>query len=85
MFKSKGTRKSIEILLRLIGAPEMLVEFNEYIYIADQKINLNDFEKKHPEIKNNPDFDALKKDVITSRITSVLEFVERVKALKGGE
>ena len=46
---------------------------------------LNDFEKKHPEIKNNPDFDALKKDVITSRITSVLEFVERVKALKGGE
>ena len=28
LFKSKGTRKSIEILLRLIGAPEMLVEFN---------------------------------------------------------
>ena len=28
LFKSKGTRKSIEILLRLIGAPEALIEFN---------------------------------------------------------
>ena len=27
LFKSKGTRKSIEILLRLIGAPEALIEF----------------------------------------------------------
>ena len=52
LFKSKGTRKSIEILLRLIGAPEMLVEFNEYIYIADQKINLNDFEKQFQLISN---------------------------------
>ena len=43
LFKSKGTRKSIEILLRLIGAPDALVDFNEYVYIADQKINLNQF------------------------------------------
>lgn len=47
LFKSKGTRKSIEILLRLIGAPEALIEFNEYIYVADQKISLNDFEKQY--------------------------------------
>lgn len=43
LFKSKGTRKSIEILMRLIGAPEALVEFNEYVYLADQRINLNQF------------------------------------------
>jgi len=43
LFKSKGTRKSIEVLLRLIGAPEALVEFNEYVYLADQKINLEQF------------------------------------------
>jgi hypothetical protein len=47
LFKSKGTRKSIEILLRLIGAPEALIDFNEYIYVADQKINLNDFDKQY--------------------------------------
>jgi hypothetical protein len=44
LFKSKGTRKSIEILLRMVGAPEALTEFNEYIYLADQKINLRQFD-----------------------------------------
>jgi hypothetical protein len=44
LFKSKGTRKSIEGLLRLIGAPEALVEFNEYVYLADQRINLSEFD-----------------------------------------
>jgi hypothetical protein len=43
LFKSKGTRKSIETLMRLIGAPDALVEFNEYVYLADQKININKF------------------------------------------
>ena len=43
LFKSKGTRRSIEFLLRLIGAPDSLIEYNEYIYLADQKINLDQF------------------------------------------
>jgi hypothetical protein len=43
LFKSKGTRRSIEFMLRLIGAPESLIEFNEHIYLADQKINLDQF------------------------------------------
>ena len=34
LFKSKGTRKSIEFLLTLLGAPEALVEFNEYVVLA---------------------------------------------------
>jgi hypothetical protein len=50
LFKSKGTRKSIEILLRLIGAPEALVEFNEFVYLADQKINLDDFNNQFAQI-----------------------------------
>jgi hypothetical protein len=50
LFKSKGTRKSIEILLRLVGAPEALVEFNEYVYVADQKININQFESRFTKI-----------------------------------
>ena len=47
LFKSKGTRKSIECLLRLIGAPEMLVEFNEYVYVADQRIDMQEFDRQY--------------------------------------
>jgi hypothetical protein len=43
LFKSKGTRKSVEILMKLIGAPEALVDFNEYVYLADNKIDMNQF------------------------------------------
>ncbi len=43
LFKSKGTRRSVEFILRLIGAPDSLIEFNEHIYLADQKINLDQF------------------------------------------
>jgi hypothetical protein len=50
LFKSKGTRKSIENLLRLIGAPEALVEFNEFVYLADQKININKFNTYYAQI-----------------------------------
>jgi hypothetical protein len=40
LFKSKGTRKAIEFLLTLLGAPEALIEFNEYVVLADKKIDL---------------------------------------------
>jgi hypothetical protein len=50
LFKSKGTRKSIETLMRMIGAPDALVEFNEYIYLADQKINVNEFNSQFANI-----------------------------------
>ena len=44
LFKSKGTRRSIEFLLKLIGAPESLIDYNEYIYLADQRINISNFD-----------------------------------------
>lgn len=50
LFKSKGTRKAIEVLLRLIGAPDALVDFNEYVYLADQRIKIDQFEKKFANI-----------------------------------
>lgn len=46
LFKSKGTRKSIEALLRLIGAPKALIEFNEIIYLADGPLNINTFDSE---------------------------------------
>jgi len=43
LYKSKGTRRAIDSLLKMIGAPEALVEFNENVYVADTNINLNRF------------------------------------------
>jgi hypothetical protein len=46
LFKSKGTRRSVEFLMRMIGAPDALIEFNEIVYLADSKINLDTFDTK---------------------------------------
>ena len=45
LWKSKGSRKAIEFLFRLIGAPEALVNFDEYIYVADKPINVEDVKR----------------------------------------
>jgi hypothetical protein len=50
LFKSKGTRRSIEFMMRLIGAPEALIEFNEHIYLADQRINMENFRTQYAQI-----------------------------------
>jgi hypothetical protein len=50
LFKAKGTRKSVECLLRLVGAPESLIEFNEFVYVADQRINMSDFDQQFLQI-----------------------------------
>ncbi len=50
LFKSKGTRRSVEFMMRLIGAPESLIEFNEHIYLADQKINMEQFDTQYAAI-----------------------------------
>lgn len=43
LFKSKGTRKSIEFLLKLVGIPKNIIEINEYIYLADEKLDYNQY------------------------------------------
>jgi hypothetical protein len=43
IWKSKGTRKTIEFLLRFIGSPNGLTTFNEYIYKADKPIDVELF------------------------------------------
>lgn len=45
IWKSKGARKSVEFLLRFIGAPQGLVKFNEYIYKADSPIDIELFKE----------------------------------------
>ena len=37
LFKSKGTRKVVEFIFDLIGAPEAMTQINEYVVLADGK------------------------------------------------
>ena len=59
MFKSKGTRKSIEYILRFIGAPEALIELNEIVYLADSKINMNRFNQIYDNISGGTYLDVV--------------------------
>ena len=69
LFKSKGTRRSIEFILRLVGAPEAIVEFNEHIYIADQKINLTKFNNELVKIETGKYIDN---DPVLTQTTYIL-------------
>lgn len=42
LFKSKGTRKSIEFILKLVGLPNEIFELNEYVYLANRKLDVAD-------------------------------------------
>ena len=43
LWKSKGTRKSVEFLLKFIGTPSGLITFNEYVYRANRPIDVELF------------------------------------------
>jgi hypothetical protein len=43
LFKSKGTRKSIEFALELVGIPLEIMDINEYVYVADHQLPYSDF------------------------------------------
>lgn len=60
-FKAKGTRKAIEVIFSFIGAPDCLIDFNEHIYLADQKINIETVDNVVLD-KYNPDFTRLPYD-----------------------
>ena len=50
LFKSKGTRRSIEAIMRMVGAPNALIEFNETIYMVDGPINIDRFDNVYGTI-----------------------------------
>ena len=41
LYKSKGTRQSLEFFLKFLGAPNQLIRINEFVYDVKSKINLN--------------------------------------------
>ncbi len=50
IWKSKGTRKAVEFFFKLIGTPDGLINFNEYVYKAKEPIDMDLFFKV---LKNN--------------------------------
>jgi hypothetical protein len=65
LFKSKGTRKAIEFLFKFINVPEGLINLNEYIYAAKEKIDTGLFTDTllnynyNPNLSNyNVDYDG---------------------------
>lgn len=73
LFKSKGTRRSIEALMRLIGAPKALIDFNETIYLADGPININQFNEEYASITGGTKTDVI--PVLDPNITFSFEGV----------
>jgi len=59
LFKSKGTRKSIEAILRLVGAPKDLIKFNEIVYVADGPINIERFNGEFLKISGGTKVDEI--------------------------
>ena len=45
LWKSKGSRKAVEFLFRFIGAPEMLVNFNEYVVVLDKPLDIEEIKR----------------------------------------
>jgi hypothetical protein len=45
LWKSKGSRKAVEFLFRFIGAPESLVNFNEYVVVLDKPLDIEEIKR----------------------------------------
>ena len=50
LFKSKGTRKAIESLMKLVGTPDALLDFTESVYMVDSKLNMIQFNLLYDDI-----------------------------------
>ena len=50
IWKSKGTRKTIEFFFKLIGTPDGLIDFDEYVYVAKEPIDMKLF---YATLENN--------------------------------
>jgi len=50
LFKSKGTRRSVEFLLSLIGIPESILEFNEHVEVISNQIDIDYFNLQYSKI-----------------------------------
>lgn len=62
LWKSKGTRKAIEFLLEFLGTPKGLVNFNEYVYVVDETLDVNEVRMVMDELFGTREIDTLSID-----------------------
>lgn len=82
LWKSKGTRKGIEFLFKFIGAPNGLITFNEYIYTAQNPINIDIF--KQLLTLNNLDSDITSYNIDNNGYPKIFEDTPNMYFQKGG-
>ena len=82
LFKSKGTRKAVEFLFKFIGAPEGLINLNEYIYAAKNKIDIDSFESVL--LENNYDTDLISYNVDSDGFPKTIADTPTMYFQKGG-
>jgi len=62
IWKSKGTRKVIEMFFKFIGTPTGLYKFNEYVYTINKPLDINLFKDVLRELDIDVDLDKLNID-----------------------
>jgi len=64
IYKSKGTRKSLEFFLKFLGAPEPMIKINEYVYDVSKLPNKSTLEDDLYDVIN-----GIKTDYVITGIT----------------
>ena len=82
LWKSKGSRKSIEFLFKFIGAPNGLINFNEYIYSAKENLSIDLF--KEVLKLNNLDTDITNYNLDENGYPKVFTNTSKLYFQKGG-
>lgn len=62
LWKSKGTRKAIEFLLDFIGTPKGLINFNEYVYVVEGSVDIDEVRLVMDELFGTREIDTLSVD-----------------------
>jgi hypothetical protein len=83
IWKSKGTRKVVEFLLKFVGTPKGLVIFNEYVYKASNRVDIE--EVKQVFEKLNIDFNENEVVVDEDGYPKVLKDNNNLYYQKGGQ
>ena len=64
LYKSKGTRKTLEFFLKFLGAPEPMIKINEYVYEVTKLPNLSTLEDDLYDVIND-----IKVDYVITGVT----------------
>jgi len=83
IWKSKGTRKAIEFFFKLIGTPDGLIDFDEYVYVAKEPIDMDLFYATL--INNNLDLDLSLYNVDNDGYPKFLRDTTDMYFQKGGQ